>query len=74
MSVTLHTDAGDIKVEIFCEAAPKAAEVSETAFSHCNGVLTQNFMALCASGTYDETKIHRNIKSESEHSAVPAAT
>jgi hypothetical protein len=30
MSVTLHTDAGDIKVEVFCEAVPKAAKVSGT--------------------------------------------
>ncbi|KAK9454929.1 cyclophilin-like domain-containing protein [Dipodascopsis uninucleata] len=47
MSVTLHTDLGDIKIEVFCEAVPKAAE---------------NFLALCASGYYDNCKIHRNIK------------
>ncbi|RDX57474.1 cyclophilin-like protein [Lentinus brumalis] len=47
MSVTFHTTHGDIKVEIFCEAAPKAAE---------------NFLALCASGYYDNTLWHRNIK------------
>lgn len=27
MSVTLHTTHGDIKLEIFCEAVPKTAEV-----------------------------------------------
>lgn len=27
MSVTLHTNLGDIKVEIFCESVPKTAEV-----------------------------------------------
>lgn len=28
MSVTLRTTAGDIKIEVFCEAVPKTAEVS----------------------------------------------
>ncbi|RKO92628.1 peptidyl-prolyl cis-trans isomerase-like 3, partial [Blyttiomyces helicus] len=46
-SVTLHTDLGDLKVEIFCEAVPRAAE---------------NFLALCASGYYDSNLFHRNIK------------
>lgn len=27
-SVTLHTDVGDIKIEVFCERTPKACEVS----------------------------------------------
>ncbi|KAK8768982.1 hypothetical protein V5799_014554 [Amblyomma americanum] len=47
MSVTLHTDLGDIKIELFCEACPKAAE---------------NFMALCASDYYNGCLFHRNIK------------
>ncbi|XP_033643346.1 peptidyl-prolyl cis-trans isomerase-like 3 isoform X3 [Asterias rubens] len=47
MAVTLHTDVGDLKIELFCEQAPKASE---------------NFLALCASGYYDNTLIHRNIK------------
>ncbi|KAF8417073.1 peptidyl-prolyl cis-trans isomerase-like 3 [Tirmania nivea] len=47
MSVTLHTDLGDIKIEVYCEAVPKTAE---------------NFLALCASGYYDNVLIHRNIK------------
>ncbi|KAF2761712.1 cyclophilin-like protein [Pseudovirgaria hyperparasitica] len=42
----LHTDAGDIKLEIFCEAVPQTAE---------------NFLALCASGAYNHTPIHRLI-------------
>ncbi|KAG1027985.1 hypothetical protein G6F26_002967 [Rhizopus arrhizus] len=46
MSVTLHTDLGDIKIEVFCEAVPKTAE---------------NFLALCASGYYDNNTFHRNI-------------
>ncbi|KAH9923268.1 cyclophilin-like protein [Fomitopsis serialis] len=47
MPVTLHTSSGDIKIELFCEAVPKAAE---------------NFLALCASGYYDGCIWHRNIK------------
>jgi cyclophilin family peptidyl-prolyl cis-trans isomerase len=27
MSVTLHTNLGDLKVEVFCESVPKTAEV-----------------------------------------------
>ncbi|KAJ1818666.1 Peptidyl-prolyl cis-trans isomerase cyp10 [Coemansia sp. RSA 2675] len=46
MSVTLHTDVGDLKLEILYEDAPLASE---------------NFLALCASGYYDGTLIHRNI-------------
>eukprot|EP00045_Choanoeca_perplexa_P005262 m.44560 g.44560 ORF g.44560 m.44560 type:complete len:166 (+) comp13024_c0_seq4:129-626(+) len=47
MSVTLHTDLGDIKIEVFCDQVAKASE---------------NFLALCASGYYDGNLIHRNIK------------
>ncbi|XP_057455319.1 peptidyl-prolyl cis-trans isomerase CYP18-1 [Lotus japonicus] len=47
MSVTLHTNLGDIKCEIFCDEVPKTSE---------------NFLALCASGYYDGTIFHRNIK------------
>ncbi|KAF9648731.1 cyclophilin-like protein, partial [Thelephora ganbajun] len=46
-SVTLHTTLGDLKIEVFCEAMPKAAE---------------NFLALCASNYYDGCIFHRNIK------------
>eukprot|EP00998_Keelungia_sp_KM082_P009937 NODE_6130_length_656_cov_124.850662_g6107_i0.p1 GENE.NODE_6130_length_656_cov_124.850662_g6107_i0~~NODE_6130_length_656_cov_124.850662_g6107_i0.p1 ORF type:complete len:169 (-),score=22.22 NODE_6130_length_656_cov_124.850662_g6107_i0:70-576(-) len=46
MSVTLHTNLGDIKVEVFCDDVPKTAE---------------NFLALCASGKYNNTLFHRNI-------------
>mmetsp|Transcript_11725 Transcript_11725/g.35173 ORF Transcript_11725/g.35173 Transcript_11725/m.35173 type:complete len:164 (+) Transcript_11725:226-717(+) len=47
MAVTLHTSLGDIKLEIYCESVPQAA---------------QNFLALCASNYYDGTIFHRNIK------------
>ena len=46
MSVTLHTTHGDLKIEVFCESVPNAAE---------------NFLALCASGAYDGTPFHRII-------------
>ena len=47
MSVTLHTDVGDIKIELFCDLTPKTCE---------------NFLALCASNYYDGCNFHRNIK------------
>jgi len=46
-SVTLHTTLGDLKIEIYCEEVPQTAT---------------NFMALAASGYYDGTIFHRNIK------------
>lgn len=46
MAVTLHTTHGDLKLEIFCESVPRTAE---------------NFLALCASGAYDNTPFHRLI-------------
>lgn len=46
-SVTLHTDVGDIKLELFCEDCPKTCE---------------NFLALCASDYYNGSLFHRNIK------------
>ena len=46
-SVTLHTDVGDIKIELFCEQCPKTCT---------------NFLALCASGYYTGCLFHRNIK------------
>lgn len=45
--MTLHTNLGDIKCEVFCDQVPRTAE---------------NFLALCASGYYDGTVFHRNIK------------
>eukprot|EP00828_Plagiopyla_frontata_P019419 TRINITY_DN24810_c0_g1_i1.p1 TRINITY_DN24810_c0_g1~~TRINITY_DN24810_c0_g1_i1.p1 ORF type:complete len:166 (-),score=28.62 TRINITY_DN24810_c0_g1_i1:180-677(-) len=47
MSLTLHTSLGDIKIEMYCELVPQTAK---------------NFLALCASGQYDNTIFHRNIK------------
>lgn len=47
MSVTLHTDVGDLKIELFCDLTPKTCE---------------NFLALCASDYYNGCNFHRNIK------------
>ncbi|XP_022241980.1 peptidyl-prolyl cis-trans isomerase-like 3 isoform X2 [Limulus polyphemus] len=47
MAVTLRTDVGDMKIELFCEQCPKTCE---------------NFLALCASGYYNGCLFHRNIK------------
>lgn len=46
-SVTLHTSLGDLKLELYCEDCPRTCE---------------NFLALCASGAYDGTSFHRNVK------------
>merc|ERR550537_2118723 len=47
MAVTLHTTHGDLKLEVFCDLVPNNCE---------------NFLALAASGKYDNTHFHRNIK------------
>ena len=47
MSVSLHTNHGDLKIELFCEDAPESCK---------------NFLALAASGIYDNTVFHRSIK------------
>mmetsp|Transcript_11085 Transcript_11085/g.20043 ORF Transcript_11085/g.20043 Transcript_11085/m.20043 type:complete len:166 (+) Transcript_11085:178-675(+) len=46
MAVTLRTNLGDLKLELFCEVAPIACE---------------NFLALCASNVYTNTQFFRNI-------------
>lgn len=51
MSLTLHTTHGNVKIELFCELCPKAC---------------RNFLALAASGYYDNTIFHRNIKSTAQ--------
>ncbi|KAI0017785.1 cyclophilin-like protein [Xylariomycetidae sp. FL0641] len=57
MSVTLHTNLGDLKIEIFCESVPKTAE---------------NFLALCASNYYDESPFHRLIPNFMAQTGAPA--
>ncbi|XP_062704384.1 peptidyl-prolyl cis-trans isomerase-like 3 [Aedes albopictus] len=59
MSVTLHTDVGDIKLELFCEDCPKNCE---------------NFLALCASDYYNGCIFHRNIKGFIVQTGDPSGT
>merc|ERR1712070_262612 len=47
MALTMHTSLGDMKIELHCDEVPKTCE---------------NFLALAASGYYNGTKFHRNIK------------
>ncbi|RDW75157.1 peptidyl-prolyl cis-trans isomerase-3 [Coleophoma cylindrospora] len=56
MSVTLHTDLGDVKIELFCESVPKTAE---------------NFLALSASGYYNGSLFHRLIPSFMVQTGAP---
>ena len=59
MSVTMHTDLGDLKIELYCQQCPKTCE---------------NFLALCASGQYDGTTFHRNIPGFMVQGGDPTAT
>lgn len=59
MSMTLHTNLGDLKIELFCEEAPKT---------------TTNFLALCASNYYDGTTFHRNIRGFMVQGGDPTGT
>ncbi|XP_063372454.1 peptidyl-prolyl cis-trans isomerase-like 3 [Cydia amplana] len=59
MSVTLHTDVGDIKIELFCEQCPRTCE---------------NFLALCASDYYNGCLFHRNIKGFIVQTGDPSGT
>jgi len=59
MSVTLKTDVGDIKIELFCELCPKTCE---------------NFLALCASGYYEDCIFHRNMKGFMVQTGDPTGT
>jgi cyclophilin family peptidyl-prolyl cis-trans isomerase len=59
MSVTLHTNLGDVKIEIFCDTVPR------TAF---------NFLALAGSGYYDHSLFHRNIRGFMLQGGDPSGT
>lgn len=59
MAVILHTDYGDIKLELFCEQCPKSCE---------------NFLALCASDYYNGCVFHRNIKGFMLQTGDPTGT
>lgn len=63
----MHTSLGDIKIEVQCAKAPKLCEVSYhhnyRTRRYCHRcLLLQNFLALAASGAYDGTLFHRNIR------------
>lgn len=55
----MHTDVGDIKIELFCEDCPKSCE---------------NFLALCASDYYNNCLFHRNIKGFIVQTGDPTGT
>jgi len=59
MAVTLHTNLGDMKLELHCDVVPRACE---------------NFMALAASNYYDGTIFHRNIKGFMVQGGDPTGT
>lgn len=76
-SVTIHTNLGDIKCEIFCE------EVSPRCLSFRPGKLffsdllpqqapkaSHNFLALCASSYYDNTLFHRWVRTHTRLSRL----
>ena len=59
MSVTLHTNLGPLKLELYPDEAPVACD---------------NFLKLCASGYYDGTLFHRNIKGFMVQGGDPTGT
>ncbi len=59
MSVTLHTNFGNLKIELYCDLTPKTCE---------------NFLALCASNYYNGTSFHRNIASFMIQGGDPTGT
>ncbi|KAF6017791.1 PPIL3 [Bugula neritina] len=59
MAVTLHSDLGDLKLELFCENCPKTCE---------------NFLALCASDYYNGCLFHRNIQGFMVQTGDPTGT
>jgi peptidyl-prolyl cis-trans isomerase-like 3 len=59
MALTLHTSAGDLKLELSCAQVPK---------------LCENFLALAAAGAYDNTSFHRNIKGFAIQGGDPTGT
>ncbi len=55
----LHTNMGDLNIELHCDITPRAAE---------------NFMALAESGYYTNTKFHRSIKNFMIQGGDPTGT
>lgn len=72
-AVTLHTSLGDLKLEVFCdqvchsmlyhhESSVAASLLLMTSTFLQAPRAAENFLALCASGFYNDTLFHRNIK------------
>eukprot|EP00914_Ancora_sagittata_P015136 GHVO01029691.1.p1 GENE.GHVO01029691.1~~GHVO01029691.1.p1 ORF type:complete len:185 (-),score=33.65 GHVO01029691.1:116-670(-) len=59
MSVAIHTTIGSIKIELYCNECPKACK---------------NFLALAASGYYDNTKFFKNVKGFAVQAGDPTGT
>ncbi|PFH32126.1 putative cyclophilin [Besnoitia besnoiti] len=59
MSITIKTNLGDLKAELYCQQAPKTCK---------------NFLALCASEYYNGTRFHRNIKGFAIQGGDPTGT
>ncbi|GIL92325.1 hypothetical protein Vretimale_19576 [Volvox reticuliferus] len=57
--VRLHTNLGDLNVELHCDLAPRTCE---------------NFLALCDMGYYDGTVFHRSIKNFMIQGGDPTGT
>lgn len=55
----LHTNMGDLNIELHCNIAPRACE---------------NFMALAESGYYTGVKFHRSIKNFMIQGGDPTGT
>lgn len=67
--MTLHTDLGDLKLELFVEGATISSRVSSpNSHTHVHTYIPvvpktcENFLALCATDYYNGTKLHRNMK------------
>jgi peptidyl-prolyl cis-trans isomerase-like 3 len=75
MSVTLHTNLGNLKIEVFCDSVPKTAEVlisSPSLPKRDKSNFLQNFLALCASGYYNGSLFHRLIPNFMIQTGAPA--
>lgn len=59
MAVTLKTSLGDLKLELFCDQCPRTCK---------------NFLALAASGAYDNTIFHRNMRNFMVQGGDPTGT
>lgn len=75
-SPLLLSSSQTVKLEIFCEAVPKAAEVRRFVNPIIQSLMSfmQNFIALCASNYYDGCIFHRNIRGFMVQTGDPTGT